>query len=136
MSKAYTRPIRRVNSSRFDKALFFCTKNCLSQTAGWVRGTPLLWLMTYAIYVNHVLYNNTYVNNKEYLHFSFDFHCSFHRYKYLNWLVWHGEMFLSLFLCLRCSVEWKVINNDRWIAWKNIWKTELFNCSNHQLIST
>ena len=56
--------------------------------------------------------------NKKNLHFSFNFHCSFHRYKYLNWSARHGELFL-LFLCLRRSVECKVINNRGWIAWKN-----------------
>ena len=38
--------------------------------------------------------------------------------------------------CWRRSVECKVINNDQWIAWKNMQKTDPFNCSTHQLILT
>ena len=89
--------------------------------------TPLLWLMTYVIYVNHILGNNAHLINKKYLHFSFNFHFSFHfsLCKYLNWLAQHVEMFWLLFLCLWRSVEFKVINNGGWIAWKNVWKTDL-----------
>ena len=67
--------------------------------------------MTYVIYVNQILDNKMRVINKKYLHFSFNFHCSFHCYKYLNRSVRHVEMFLLLFLCLQSSLEWKVINN-------------------------
>lgn len=54
-------------------------------------------LKTYVIYVNHTLDNNPYGINKNYLKYFFTFHCSFDHYKYLNWWLWHGEMFLLSF---------------------------------------
>ena len=123
-------------TSRFDKALLVRTKITRPIPSDECEVTPLLWLMTYVIYVNPILDSNARVINKKYLHFFFNFHSSFHRYKYPNWLAWQGEMFLLLFLCLRRSVEFKVISNGGWTVWESVRKTDLFNYSNYQLIST
>ena len=71
-------------TSRFDKALLVRTKIIRPIPSDECEVTPLLWLMTYVIYVNPILDSNARVINKKYLHFFFNFHSSFHRYKYPN----------------------------------------------------
>ena len=74
--------------SRFDKALLVRTK-ITRLVRVRVYTTVVAYDLCYVIYVNRILdmtfnRNTARVINKKYLHFSFNFYCSFHCYKYLN----------------------------------------------------